>query len=223
MAQDTQLKVCLGVAVDHRIRRLFKPVFNNPTEHSNHVFRIEALGRSLNRSREAIEVTAQIAGPAVKGGIAVALQQPRHNHPFEKGLNAVFEDCETLCALSDIFTTVSCGTLDVRTDITIVDLLPYVSEDVAEIDDAMLRESFRASTQIICDKEPNVLLCAGKIWLPKAGKFDDRKGDAWKFESVGLGKKFGSTPKLPVMARIRHEEHGLVTIHRVNGFHPSLR
>jgi hypothetical protein len=95
MAQDTQLKVCLGVAVDHRIRRLFKPVFNNPTEHSNHVFRIEALGRSLNRSREAIEVTAQIAGPAVKGGIAVALQQPRHNHPFEKGLNAVFEDCET--------------------------------------------------------------------------------------------------------------------------------
>jgi hypothetical protein len=97
-----------------------------------------------------------------------------------------------------------------------------VSEDVAEIDDAMLRESFRASTQIICDKEPNVLLCAGKIWLPKAGKFDDRKGDAWKFESVGLGKKFGSTPKLPVMARIRHEEHGLVTIHRVNGFHPSF-
>ena len=65
------------------------------------------------------------------------------------------------------------------------------------------------------------VLCAGKIWLPKAGKFDDRKGDAWKFESAGLGEKFSSTPNLPVMARIRHGERGFVTIPRVNGFHPS--
>lgn len=221
MAQDTQPKVCLGVAIDHRIRRLLRPVLVDLPEHSNHVSRIEARGRMLKRSSREIQVTAQLAGPAAKGGIAIALQQPRHNHPFEKGLDAVIEDSETLYALYDIFTTVSCGNLDIRTDITIVDLLPYEPEEVAKIGDAKLRESFSVSEQIICDKEPNALLCAGKIWLPRAGKFDDRKGEAWKFESVGLGKKFGSTAKLPVEAKIRPEEGGFVAIPRVNGFHPS--
>lgn len=226
MARDTQPKqpkVCLDVAIDHRIRRLFRPVLVDLQEHSNHVSRLEVRGRMLKRSRHEIQVTAQLAGPAAKGGIAIALQQPRNNHPFEKGLDAVIEDCGTLYALYDIFTAVSCGTLDIRTDITIVDLLPYEHEKVAEIgDDAKLRESFSTSTQIICDKEPGVLLCAGKIWLPSAGKFDDRKGEAWKFESAGLGKKFGSTAKLPVATKIRSEEGGFVTIPRVNGFHPSF-
>ena len=221
MTLDTQPKVCLDVAVDHRIRRLFKPVWDDQTKSSSHVSRIEARGLSLKRSCEEIEVTAQLAGPAVKGGIAVALQQPRHNHPFEKGLNEIIQNCETLYALYDIFAVVSCGTLDIRTDITVVDLLPYVSEDVATIDDAKLRESFRASTQIICEKEPDVLLCAGKIWLPSMGRFDDRKGDARKFESIGLGKKFDSSGKLPVTAKIRCEKGGFVDIPRVNGFHPS--
>jgi hypothetical protein len=221
MAQDTKHEVCLDVAVDHRIRRLFKPVLDEPTERSNHVSRIKARGQSLNRSREEILVTAQIAAPALKGGIAIALQQPRHNHPFEKGLNIVVENCETHYALYDIFTAASCGTLDIRTNITVVDLLSYVSEDVSKIDDANLRESFRAVQQIICDKEPDVLLCAGKIWLPKVGKFDDRKGDAWKLESTGVGVRFGSTPKLPVTVKIRHEDGGFVAIRRVNGFHPS--
>ncbi len=221
MALDTQSKVCLDVAVDHRIRRLFSPFSDDLTKCSNHVSCIEARGRSLKRSREEIQVTAELAGPAVKGGIVVALQQPRHNHPFKKGLNAVIESCETLYALNDIFTAVTCGTLDIRTGITVVDLLPYVSEDIAEIDDVKLRESFRVSVQAICGKEPDVLLCAGKIRLPKAGKFDDRKGDAWKFESIGLGEKFGSTSNRPVKAKIHDGERGFVTIPRVNGFHPS--
>ncbi|KAJ5815545.1 hypothetical protein N7474_007322 [Penicillium riverlandense] len=221
MAPDTQNKVCLDVAVDHRIRRLFKPVPNELTKRSNHVSCIEARGWSLKRPHSETQVTTQLAGPAVKGGIAVALQQPRHNHPFEKGLNAVIQDCETLRAIDDIFAVVSCDSLNIRTNIAVVDLLPYVSEDIPEIDDVTLKESFRASTQIICDKEPDVLLCAGKIWLQKVGKFDDRKGDAWKFESIGVGGKFGNTPKLPVAAKIRHGERGFVTIRRVNGFHPS--
>lgn len=213
--------MCLDVAVDHRIKQLFKLVLNNLAERSEHIARIKERGRSLKRSRKEIEVTAQIAGPAAKGGIAIALQQPRHNHPFKEGLDAVIKDCKTLYALCDIFTTVSCGTLDIRTDITVVDLLPYVSEKVATISNAKLRESFQASVQTICDKEPDVLLCACKIWLPKVGKFDDLKGDAWKFESIGLGRTFGSTPKQPVTARVRHGERGFVSIRRVNGFHPS--
>ena len=222
MNSETRPKVCLDVAIDHRIRRLFKPVIDNQTERSNHVSRIEARGRFLGRGSDEIKVTAKLAGPAVKGGIAITLQQPRHNHPFEEGIDAVIEDCESLYALYDVFRTVSCETLDIRTDITIVDLLPYVFEDVAKIRNDELEESFRASTQIICDKEPDVLLCAGKIWLPRAGEFNNHKGDAWKFESLRLGECFGSTPKLPVTVRVRPPEgRGLVAIPRVNGFHPS--
>lgn len=221
MAPDTKPKVCLDVAIDHRIRRLFKPFLVNLLEHSNHVSRIEARGRVLKRSRREIQVTAQLAGPAVKGGIAIALQQPRRNHPFEEGLDAVIDDCGTLYALYDIFTAVSCGTLDIRTDITIVDLLPYESETLAEIGDTKLRKSFSTLAQVICDKKPDVLLCAGKIWLPNAGKFDDRKGDVRKLESIGLGKTFGSTAKYPVTAKICSEGRAFVAIPRVNGFHPS--
>ncbi|RYC78475.1 hypothetical protein BFJ63_vAg18651 [Fusarium oxysporum f. sp. narcissi] len=221
MALDTQSKVCLDIAVDHRIRLLFKPVSANSTEHSNHVSRIKSRGLSLKRSYHEIGVTAKLAGPESKGGITVVLQQPRHNHPFKDGLDTVINDCETLCALDDVFTAVSCGTLNIRTDITIIDLLPFMSQDVKQIDDINLRESFRASGRAICDKEPDVLLCAGKIWLPRVGKNDDRKGDAWRFESIGVGERFDSIAKLLSKARIRHEDGGLVTIRRVNGFHPS--
>lgn len=134
--------MCLDVAVDHWIRQLFNPVLNDLTERSEHISRIEARGGSLKRSREEIQITAQIAGLVVKGGIAITLQQPWHNYPFEKGLDAIFENCEILYALYDIFTIVSCGTLDIWTDITVVDLLLYVSEEVAKIGNAKLRESF---------------------------------------------------------------------------------
>ncbi|KAI5457527.1 hypothetical protein BGZ63DRAFT_417208 [Mariannaea sp. PMI_226] len=221
MTPNAQPKVCLDVAIDHRMRRLFEPVPIDLTEPSDHVSRIEARGRSLKRPSDEVKVTAQLAGPSFKGGIAIVLQQPRNNHPFGKGLDAVVEDCESLSALSDIFTTVSCGTLDIRTDIAIIDLLPYVAENVGKVHDDYLKESFHVSTQAICDKEPEVLLCAGKIWLPKAGRFDNRKGEAWKLENVGVGVKLGSNPKLPIKTRIRHENNGLVTISKVNGFHPS--
>lgn len=221
MATDTQPEVCLDVAVDHRIIRLFKPVSNDLTVRSNHVSCIEARGWSLKRPHCEIHVTTQLAGPAMKGGIAVALQQPRHNHPFKEGLNAVIQNCETLYALDEIFAVVSCGSLNIRTNIAVVDLLPYISEDIAEINDATLKESFHALTQTICDKEPYVLLCAGRVWLPKVGKFDNPKGHVQKFESIGVGKKFGSTPNSPVAARIRRGERGFIDIRRVNGFHPS--
>jgi hypothetical protein len=222
MASDIQPMPCLGVAVDHRIRRLFKPVCNDLTELSNHVSLIETRGQSLERPHSEIQVTAQLAGPAFKGGIAVALQQPRHNHPFEEGLDAVIRDCETLYALDDVFAAVSCRSLDIRTNVTIVDLLPYVSEPIASIDGAILEKSFCASKHIMLAKEPSVLLCAGKIRLPNTEQSRKRKGDAFKLESIKFGEKFGDTREPPVEAKIRREgNRGLVTIRRVNGFHPS--
>jgi hypothetical protein len=72
------------------------------------------------------------------------------------------------------------------------------------------------------DKEPSVLLCTGRIRLPNAGERYKLKGDARKLESIGVGLKFGNTLQTPVITKIRHEgERRVVTIRRVNGFHPS--
>jgi hypothetical protein len=218
MAQDKEPKVCLHIAIDHRLRLLFKPVPASQTVHSNHVSRIKLRGQSLDRSPDEIEVTAQLAGPEKKGGIAIALQQPRDNHPFKDGLDAVIEECKTLYALDDTFTAVSCGTLDIRSDITIIDLLPFISGRVAQIDNMVLKDSLITSTKAICDKEPDVLLCAGQTGLSRN---DSRKGDASKFESIGVGMRFGHSASTPPDVRIRHRNRGLISIRKVNGFHPS--
>lgn len=221
MATDIQANICLDVAVDHRIRQLFKPVPRCVTEPSTHVSRIEEEGRSLNLPRAEIQVTAQLAGPPVKNGIAIMLQKPRHNHPFGEGLDAVIEDCESLRALDEIFAVVSRGTLDLGKDIAVVDLLPYVSGDPARTDDARLKSAFSTSVATICDKEPDVLLCAGKIMMPfeKAKRV---KGSSYMFESIGVGEQFERIPKRPAIARVRHEgRRGLVAVPKVNGFHPS--
>jgi hypothetical protein len=221
MEPEIQSSVCLDIALDHRIRALCKPVTTKSGEPSEHVSRIRTLGKSLGRSREEIQVTTKLADPATKGGIAITLQQPRDNHPFKHGIDHVIKDCKTLYALDEIFHVVSCCTLDIRSDIGIIDLLPYMSDDIPEVDDADLTEFFNQSVQAICDKEPDVLLCAGKIWLSNGDKFNKIKGDAMKLESIGLGQKFGQARKLPVQARVRRGDGNLVSIKRVNGFHPS--
>lgn len=78
------------------------------------------------------------------------------------------------------------------------------------------------SKQIVLHKEPDVLLCAGRIWLPKGSKASKKRWDTDKLESICVGQKFGSTRGQPVTVRIHHEEQrAFVTVRRVNGFHPS--
>ncbi|KAK1590127.1 uncharacterized protein LY79DRAFT_555172 [Colletotrichum navitas] len=221
MASDTQTKTCLDIAVDHRIRKLLKPVPRYTTDSSPHVSRLEQEGRSLRLPRAEIQVTAQLAGPPVKGGIVVMLQQPRHNHPFEEGLGAVIDSCETLRALEDIFTVVSCGTLDFREDIAVVDLLPYVSGDPRDVDNTRLRNAFLLSTATIYDKSPDVLLCAGKIMMPLA-RAKAVKGSSYMLENIGIGEQFRAGSKWPDKARFRPEgQRAFVAVPKVNGFHPS--
>ncbi|KAK2590904.1 hypothetical protein QQS21_011402 [Conoideocrella luteorostrata] len=216
ISMDNQ--ICLDVAIDHRIRRLFQLVPVDSTKPSNHVSCIKSRGRSLGRSEDEIDVTAQLAGPPFQGGIAITLQQPRSDHPFHKGVNAVVDDCKSLKAIADVFSVASNGSLRIGSSFGVVDLLPFISEKVADMSDEKLKKSFQTSTQVICEKAPDVLVCAGRIWT---GKFDGRKGDAGKLESIGLGGSFGGKPSLPVMARIHQGDRGFVSVPRVNGFHPS--
>jgi hypothetical protein len=203
--------VCLDLAVDHRIRRLFAPVILEPAAPSNHLDRLGNLGTARKVDDDEIKVTQQLAGPATKGGIAVILQQPRNSHPFAKGIDAVIDDCASLLALDDMFLTASCGTLNIRDTISVVDLLPYTSP--SKFNQLDVQTLLQTSVQTISAKEPDVLLCAGNIRLPRGVI----KGPAMWLESAGVGNSFKSSP----MAEIRNEEDDLVCIPRVNSFHPS--
>ncbi|KAK4121208.1 hypothetical protein N657DRAFT_635807 [Parathielavia appendiculata] len=166
---------CLGVAIDHRIRRLIEPVEYFPRD----------------KVGDHLSILMTEAG------------QPRDDHSFESGVKAVIEDCATLRALEAVFFTMSGRRLDLR-DISVIDLLPYTMdndwEDMANEEKA---RAFKAAQWAIGAKEPDVVLCAGKRFLP--GKVRGLKDDMWKLESQGVGA-------------ILLERY---PIRRVNGFHPS--
>jgi hypothetical protein len=117
----------------------------------------------MGRTREEIQVASELAGPAVQGGIAITLQQPRENHPFERGIDGGIEDNQTLHALYEVFHVVSCDTLDIRTDVSIIDLLPYISKDVRDVNETDLEHLFEQTLQAVYEKKPDVMLCADKL------------------------------------------------------------
>ncbi|KAK4177876.1 hypothetical protein QBC36DRAFT_235548 [Triangularia setosa] len=209
--------VCLDVAIDHRIRRLLRPIdVSSETLDSTHISMLNAYGRQLGRSDDEIRVTSQLAGPQTTGGILVALQQPRSNHPFEKGIKCVIDDCETLAALGEVFHIVSCGTLEIGTNVSVIDLLPYITvEQMNDMDDVQLGDAFLSTVHVFGRKKPQIILCCAKIWLGQ--KRQDCKGEAWKFESQRLGTSFGKRSTI----RFRDETRNWVSTERVNGFHPS--
>lgn len=200
-----------------------EPVTIKPGSPSLHVSRIKRLGESLGRSRAEVQVTSELAGPAVKGGILVTLQQPRNNHPFEHGIARVIDDCRTPRALKNIFRVVSCETLDIRTDISIIDLLPYISKDVERVKETELKYVSRHTLQAVCLEEPNVVLCAGKLRPSEQEIYRNLKQNVKYLESIGVGRPFGGDfghrPRISVRAK---GEDTLFYFARVNGFHPSF-
>lgn len=215
-AFDPRDEVCLGIAVDHRILRLFNTV-QQPYETSTagtpgtHVESLQNYGRELKRSEAEIKVTSELASPSTMGGIVVVLQQPRDDHPFHKGIDAVIDDCATLQALDDVFCKASRGSIDIREHVSVIDLLPFtgVGAERKMGPDELVR-AFRASTEAVCGKKPDVVLCAGRFYH----KYEQQKGQAKNLESLGVGFVYLNAANL-------HGDTGDVSITRVNGFHPS--
>lgn len=221
---DEAETVCLGVAVDHRIRRLLKPVPQTPstTTLGSHLPILDARGKQLGCRDAEISVTKELAAPARRGGIAVALQQPRDNHPFSEGVDAVIDDCSTLAGLDELFLAASCGTLSIRANVTVIDLMPYIPDKIMNaMTDDQLRQSFDVASRAFCEKMPDVVLCAGKIFPPRPQFPDTRKVETYKLESCGIGRVFGDTPRNPSLVRLRGEGRSLIPIQKVNGFHLS--
>ncbi len=165
-------------------------------------------------------MTTALANPRSTGGIVVLLQQPRDNHPFDEGVEAVKEDCETLRALEQVFFMVSGGKLDLIHNISVIDLLPYISPKdwenmYNEADEEAVASAFKTAQWAIAAKEPDVVLCAGKKSLPT--ELRHLKGDMWRLESKAVGVNLEKYPSTTV----RNREGRWIRIRLVNGFHPS--
>lgn len=212
--------ICLGVAIDHRIRALFQrlPRTYGDAALGSHISIIQELGYKLDRCAAEVGVTGILAGPATAGGIAVILQQPRDEHPYGQGATAVIDDCDTLWAVKQIFDTVSCGTMDLQRDISTFDLLPYTTpEEVEERGEDLdfLGDRFNVCVEAVCHKKPDVVLCVGRHFLPEAwgnARRNQCKGEAWKLEGKGIGGSFGKFSTIRLKG---------TRICRVNAFHPS--
>lgn len=211
--------VCLDVAIDHRLMRLLKPVATPAvTRTSSHLDTIHARGEELGCSAAEIAVTKKLAGPGTEGGITVALQQPRSQHPYDKGVDAVIQDCNTLAALDELFLAASCGTLSIRTNVSVIDLMQYIPEStMMDMTDNELREACAVTRDVFCQKEPDVVLCAGRLSFPRWRKIDNRKGEVFKLERTGVGKTFGHISQV----RLARQGRGFVHLRKINGFHPS--
>lgn len=174
-------------------------------------------GVELGRPQDEIAVTTDLIQPSTVGGILVALQQPRPDHPFKLGTENVIEDCPTLKALCEVFHAVSRGSLNLLRDISVIDLLPYTTEeDWNHMSDDEKQRIFELSQFAIGAKKPDVVLCAGKIRMPKSCW--RVKGEMWKLESIGVGKVFPTN--IPHI-KLKDRYGSWINIRRVNGFHPS--
>ncbi|KAI0505888.1 hypothetical protein F5B22DRAFT_651303 [Xylaria bambusicola] len=221
-------KICLRTAIDHRIIRLCKKIIlrEGDPETSEHISIIRQHGARLGRKNDEINVTAELAGPTTTGGIVVILSQPRYRHPFDRGLDAVIQDCPTFRTLDELFRTASCNSLTLRDNVSLVDLLPFTPQRPEKLPPTLIRKAFDTCRLAICAKSPDVVLCAGKIRLPTqhqgttkmsvSRKICDPKGDLRRLETrcVGQLDRFDSVG-------LQGNGQEQIVMSRVSGFHPS--
>ncbi|KAH7012011.1 hypothetical protein B0J12DRAFT_690948 [Macrophomina phaseolina] len=205
---------CLGVAIDHRLRKLFKPVGQRTniemrTRERSHVQHIYEMGldHGLQHrpvSSKELEVTSQLSMPEARGGIAIALLQPAQSHPYDSGIEQVISGCPTLCALAEVFYTVSRHTVIQLDEVTVIDSMPYTEPEdrLSGLERQNKRNDFYRA---IKKKRPDVLLCMWK-------KRRDMPSLADGTQSLGVGRSF-KDPKLPLSSTF--------LTYRLNAFHPS--
>lgn len=208
-------EVCLGVAVDHRIRSLFKPIriqtqVRMQGNHAGARLLERLAGGRTDRyiAKDEIDITLELFGPQATGGITVVFQQPWRFHLYSKGIEAVIDACPTFFVIDEAFSAVSCGTISiVSSTLSIIDSLPYVrpQDKLSSWDKLEIR---KVASEIIFKKDPDVVLC---MWRQANDNEISRMMS--EFRSLGIGCDFNQ-PKLCLRP-------GSVT-ERVNSFHPSF-
>jgi hypothetical protein len=133
-------------------------------EHAfNEIVEFVEKNRASAVSHDELTVTNKLAGPFTYGGILVLLQEPRDNHPWPKGIDAVVSDCNTLHALNEGLQIGSNKVLSLNDNVSLLDSRPFFTE--TEFDDLKKKqdELYDLVIAAIEAKQPDVILCMGKV------------------------------------------------------------
>lgn len=202
------VETCLDIAVDHRIRALFKPIhkqvqFNVNGNHGRYLTELAKTSAHRIISEHEINVTQQFLGPEFTGGITVVLLQPSNFHPYWEGLDSVIQNCRTFSFLDEDFRAVTCGSIGLDSKLlSVVDSAPYTRpKDGVSVE--YKKHMRRSASRIIREKKPEVVLC---MW-----RDDGVPLRMTRVRSLGIGRDFDSS-------RISFDG---IPMDRVNSFHPS--
>jgi hypothetical protein len=209
MATQPRPSVCLDVAIDHRLRPLFRPLDTAcDNSQGDHVRLIRKLGQDLLRNgkkicSDEIEMAAYLATPSTTGGICFVLQQPANNHPYHLGVDAVVASSPTIrTLLLEAWNTVSCNS----SKPSILDRLPFIRCQDA-VDPDLQHFVQERSFAMIKAKRPKVVVC---MWKRKSQ--DEDVGRMCTVEGIGVDRTFASCHQ--------ELEPGFQT-KLVNAFYPS--
>ncbi|KAF2870185.1 hypothetical protein BDV95DRAFT_619974 [Massariosphaeria phaeospora] len=117
--------------------------------------------RGNNIFTDESDCTRKLAGPFSRGGLLILLLEPRWNHPWVEGVEAVIESCATLQALEEGVEIGSRGTLNLLNDVSLIDLWPFLHSQIRPEDESTKQKLQSLVFTAIEAKEPDVLLCMG--------------------------------------------------------------
>jgi hypothetical protein len=199
---------CLGIALDHRLRRELARL--GPAQQSlssgKSLEELLKIYTRVNQDSGAVNnheytITAQLLRWYMVGGVVALLKQPANNHPFEHGLRAVTESCPTLAALRETEEVIT----GLQGEMSILDSLPFTRSHT-HIEDAQTKAIKSSVMKILRAKQPRAVLC---MWQDNT----TASGDLDAFRSKGVGKTFDSSTC--------NDEIGN-PCSKVNLFHPSF-
>ena len=122
---------CLDIPVDHRLLHIIKELqFPAYSETSDHLKILKEWGDPLTWDGARLKNTRihhalELAKPATKGGVLVALLQPHSSQEFDKGFVADVHDCRTTRAVRDLIGAATGGRMGLD-DVSVFDTLPML-------------------------------------------------------------------------------------------------
>lgn len=137
----------------------YDDAFNLLTDFAEHARRVEIPAAEYS-------VTSTLAGPFEKGGLLVLLQEPLLHHPWGKGVDAVINGCATLSCLDEALQIVSSGDLSLTDGVSLLDVRAFIPKELNKILlEADREELYEWITEAVYAKQPDVILCMGKVRL----------------------------------------------------------
>ena len=164
----------LGIPVDHRLRDIVRELMklneapSSSSPSSNHRERLRQLAQSMRHrgrliSKDEVDFARYLAGPAVQGGIVVALTQPPQYQDYSIATDDIVENCNTLLALRKLAEFFSLP----FDRLSIFDVYPFITEKELDQEDIDHSESHTTFHEMIVEKRPTVIL---SVWTSPSFK-----------------------------------------------------